>query len=336
MLSNPQTTAAPVTPATGHSVEQLLSALEELGYSLRRSGTYIQTAALYRNGDNNTSLAIYPDKNLVIDFVTTEKFSIEQLIARTLQMEDGSFAKWLADKNIVVPPVQGALFRQKMKLKTQRVFSNDLLLKLAPIYAYPLSRGISENTVRIFKGGLSSPTNKGKLSGRFIFPVFNDQYQVVGFVGRDVTSTKNTPRPKVKIVGDKSEFKYPLFINAEDIKTKREIILVESIFDCLALYECGIKTAFVLFGVDISTAQINCLLKLPLDRIIISVNNDALVGGQAGNKAASKLQTKLRKYFDAPKIQICLPPAKDWNELLMSDGGREKITDFFTQLAPHE
>ena len=48
---------------------QIIEFLRENNYPIKDSGDYISTAGHFRGGNDETSLAIYWKKNLVIDFV---------------------------------------------------------------------------------------------------------------------------------------------------------------------------------------------------------------------------------------------------------------------------
>ena len=81
----------------------------------------------------------------------------------------------------------------------------------------------------------------------------------------------------------------------------------------LALWEAGIKNVIVIFGLNISTAVLNTLLRLDPNRVIISLNNDSENG--AGNMAAHKIQRRLLSFFDSHQIKILLPSKNDFGEM---------------------
>jgi DNA primase len=78
-----------------------------------------------------------------------------------------------------------------------------------------------------------------------VFPVYNEHNQIIGFSGRHVESNNDKWKhlPKWKHVGKRNNWVYPAFNTAtgvdEEIEFKKEVILVESIGDALALYEQG-------------------------------------------------------------------------------------------------
>ena len=96
---------------------------------------------------------------------------------------------------------------------------------------------------------------------------------------------------------------------------EKEVFLVESIGDMLALWDCGIKNSLVSFGLDLSVPCLNTLLKVDPTKIYICFNNDANSSG-AGNAASQKLKKKLLKYFDPSQVKVCtLEKYNDFGEM---------------------
>lgn len=287
--------------------------LESLGYPVKICSGYYQTRALYRGGDDITSLVIYPKDNLVVDFVTGEKFSVETLIAKTLNVTEDGATDWLKNKNVVLPKTN-----YQSEIKQPEIYSKELLLKIEGNHDYLLKRGISENISRMFESGV---VRSGKLKDRYVWPIFNSKKQIMGFTGRDLTGIKKN---KYMHFGQKNNWCWPCFLNVKELKDT--IILVESPMDVMSLFECGIKNVVCLFGIDISIGLLNLLVKLNPRKIIIATNND--IKHDVGQNAAKKLKSKLSKYFDEWNIEIKLPTSKDINEMLMT-GKREEIIQIY-------
>ena len=115
-------------------------------------------------------------------------------------------------------------------------------------------------------------------------------------------------------IGDKSKWKYPMQYNNKLLTKLKKIILVESIGDMLSLWNSGIKNTMVTFGLNISLDVLNYLLRIDVNEVIISFNNDEN-NNSAGNIAAEKASKKLRKYFDYSTIKVNLPPKNDFGEM---------------------
>ncbi len=291
--------------------------LTSLGYKLTDSGQYFRTSAIYRAGDNPNSISVNKKTGNFYDFVENRRGTLEELVQLTLKLKNVSDAsEFLKTKHEFIPYTSD----QEIKIDVTKTFSNEVLSKIIKNHSYWQGRGISKTVIEQFEGGV---INEGKLKGRYIFPIYGPKKEIIGFDGRDVTFKKKI---KWKIIGPKCEFKYPLFLNHQIIKDKNEVILVESIGDMLSLWECGICNTIVLFGTEISLAVLNFLLKININKIIISLNNDE-TGSGAGNRAAEKAKNKLLRYFDNHQVRITFPPIpfNDWNEVLKSRKDLVKI-----------
>ena len=89
---------------------------------------------------------------------------------------------------------------------------------------------------------------------------------------------------------------------------------MESVGDMLALWECGIKNTIVTFGVSISVELLNLFIKLNMNKMIISFNNDSQ-NNNTGNIAAKNAENKLLKYFDRRQVSVNLPPKNDFGDM---------------------
>jgi len=280
--------------------------LTDLGYKLKDFGKEYRTRPLYRDSDNDTVLKIYKDTGHWFDFKENISGDFSLLVGMTLKLDNPEKAKeWLKNKNFVIHKSSDI---EKPLLKATKKFDIEILSKLENNQNYWLNRGVSQNILEEFKGGL---TKTGKMKNRYVFPIFNYKKDLVGFSGRDVT---NLSKIKWKHLGEKNDFVYPLFLNGEAIETQREVILVESIGDMLSLYQSGVKNILVTFGVNLSLGILNYLLKIDVKMIYISLNNDSNKNN-AGNIGAEKIYSKLTRYFDKKQLQIALPTKKDFGEM---------------------
>lgn len=183
--------------------------------------------------------------------------------------------------------------------------------RLVKDYSYWESRGISEDTVKPFLGGVA---NNGKMDKRWVFPIINDNNKIIGFTGRTLNSRI---MPKWKHLGKTSKW---IWGGKDDVESSGRAILVESIADALSLRQCGIQEVMCLFGVNLSQSLLGYLISANPQQIIISTNNDS--NHEVGQRAAIKIKNTLDKFFDPSKIEIKLPeyqPYKDWNEILTAD-----------------
>jgi DNA primase len=149
------------------------------------------------------------------------------------------------------------------------------------------------------------------MKGRYVFPIFDDRDDLIGFSGRLINPSDTLP--KWKHVGQKKNFIFP-FRATEHIQKTKTVMIVESIGDCLKLMECGVNNVLVSFGVSLSPRIIQHLLRLDVNRIVISLNNDE-DNGLVGNLAAQEYKEELMNFFDEHQLAIALPTAKDFGEM---------------------
>jgi len=301
--------------------EDIKEVLTELGFKLRDRGPYWQTNALWRNGNNFTAVQIYKDSGVWRDYVDDTSFlPFQALIEKTLGTKDKKIlSRYIQPSGDVKSPSAFEKQDQKVKIQMDETYSLEYLSKLLPHFKFYNDKEISNLTLKLYKGGLATA---GKLNGRFVFPVFdeNDPSQIIGFTGRHLRWNSESEFPKWKHVGRKSNWLYPICITGpadfcpflECIQERREIIVVESIGDSLALTENGFLNHLVVGGLDLSSKQISFLLSQELNQIIIATNNDE---SKAGLHAAIKIFVKLLNYFDINKLRINLPVGNDFGDM---------------------
>lgn len=285
--------------------------LIDLGYSNIIEGPKdYRMRPIYRDSDNNTVLSVKKDSGRFIDFSRGITGSIEDLIKLSLNLKNpDDVNKWISKRNISIEIKEEV----RPQIKAQKVYEKDMLLKLTKDHSYWINRNIPEEIVAEFDGGIAKT---GKMAGRYVFPIFNSQDQIVGFSGRDILDRKD--HPKWKHVGTKSSWCYPAKKSLKPIKEKKEVLIVESIGDALSLYKAGINNVLVSFGLEISTSIINFLLKLDVNKIRICFNNDS-DKNFAGNEASEKARNKLIKFFDHNQVVINLPSKKDFGEMTIEE-----------------
>lgn len=289
-------------------MQEIRDVLTEMGYVLHDHGKEYRAKPIYRDSDSNTVLCINKLTGQWIDFKDQVSGSFEDLVKLSLNLKSKEEAKqWVSSK------FDGFAIRKEERplVKGLKTFPKDTLDKLISDHSYWINRGVSEETLKVFQGGTAL---FGKMANRYVFPIFNSKDELIGLSGRDLLKGEFSKRPKWKHMGDKSEWKYPLKINYQIIKEKNEAILVESVGDMLSLWEAGVKNVMVTFGLEISIPLLNCLIKMDLNKMLLSFNNDSK-GNFAGNVAAEKAQKKLIKYFNPDQVRVHLPTRKDFGEM---------------------
>ena len=288
--------------------------LEKLGYNLQDCGNHWRTRAIYRNGKTNTSVIIYKDTGVWKDFgLDNQAKPFNALIKETLQTEDSKILKeYLVATTDQYKPNQPKL----EKIEMEKIYPESYLDKLLPMKTFYQKKGISDKTQTKFKCGYAGG---GKMYRRMVFPIYDLDNQIHGFSGRSVVDDDNVP--KWKHMGRKTNWIYPHHLSHDAIEEKKEVILVESIGDCMALYEAGFENVLMLAGVDISAKMISYLNTFDLDRIIIATNNDNSKEVNTGALASVKVAAKLSTIFDLSLIRINPPVCNDFGEMLECDTG---------------
>jgi hypothetical protein len=284
---------------------KLLNLLKEAGCKPRNYGSYFTCSALYRGGNDPGSVAIYLKTNIVKDFVTGKIFSLEEFLKLTLNLNDAKEINQILDEKSGYFGNSIVDIEEDPFNKTQKFFSENYLLNLKRDNTYWSKRGISNETLQEFGGGVCV---SGKMYQRYVFPIFDSRKKIQGFSGRDISGKSKI---KWKHLGKKSEWAYPFIFNYKIIQDKKELILVESIGDMLSLWDSGIKNIGITFGTEIGSGLIKAILRLDPKKIIISTNNDM---NQAGQNAALKVKAKLSDFFDQDQLLIKLPFANDFGE----------------------
>ena len=279
-----------------HDVKDILV---NIGYTLFDSGKEYRTKPLYRDSSSNNVLCIKKDSGRWVDFKENRFGNLEELVQITLKLKDLNEAKSYISNNfqLRIPKPE------KDRLKAPTIFNKEDLRHVIPDYSYWKDRGVPSETLQLFESGIM---RGGKMKDRYVFPVFDKMNRLVGVAGRDITGKQQM---KWKLLGEKSSWAYPLKYNLNFLLSEREVFLVESIGDMLAMWEAGIKNCIVTFGLAITPKVKQVLMLTDPKKIYISFNNDE---NQAGNAAAKKAHNNLCRQFDASQLEVKLPSKNDF------------------------
>jgi DNA primase len=280
--------------------------LQTIGYTPNEFGRSFRCKPLYRDSDNATVLCVDKSTGCWYDFKEGIGGSLNQLVKLTLKLKSDQEAEdFLSEKKYI----QAIEPQEEPLITLPKIFPQEQLKKLEPETSYWNKRGISNETLSIFKGGIALD---GRMCNRYVFPIPNSKGETVGYSGRDLTNSDK--RPKWKHIGHKKEWCYPLFFNKQFIADGKEAVMVESIGDMLALWEAGVKNSIVTFGLKINPKIISYLIKIDISKIIIALNNDNQKNF-AGNKASNEMEEQLSNHFDRNQLCIALPSKKDFGEM---------------------
>ena len=301
-------------------ISDLKDLLQSIGYDrLSEDGMYWRTSATYRNGDNKSSLRIHKRTGAFQDFVEKKYGSIEDLIKLTLGIDDVKLKEFYQTH---IVDINNLVDRQDTpKITMEKTWTDAELSNLLPHYKFYEDRGISKEALKFFRSGLA---HSGAMNQRYVFPIYNEEGKIHGWSGRDMTGKKDA---KWKHMGRKASWIYPAFVPLftkntsgeivtshpvlEEILRKKEVILVESIGDMLALWELGIKNVLCTFGLVVSSRLASFLMTCDVT-VVISLNNDFESDINRGKKAAIDMFIDLCNYFDVSRIKIALPSSNDF------------------------
>lgn len=284
------------------------------GYKVSEDGTgNYRTTAHYRDGGNPTSLSVNIKTGAFTDFGTGDAGSFKDLVKLIsgLEIDETKLEEYI--KKLKEYDFEDIV----KKVKVVKKYDKSILETFLPDYNYWLKRGISIETQKLFGIGLCT---SGRLYKRYVVPVFERNGDLIGFSGRYYKDDLPENVVKWKHENSSKNFLFPLHLNDEIIKKKKEIVLVESPGDLLSLWELGVKNAICLFGIKASPKVINYICGIyGLKKVWISLNDDSETNGGVGNSAAELLKKKLSLLINPDIIEIKLPPkpCNDWNEYLL-------------------
>jgi hypothetical protein len=290
----------------------VLDILKQIGYTkITDYGKQVSMSPLYRESDNPKALTVNKETGEWYDFVECVGGGLDSLVEKTLGKP--------LDNDLRARIASGVTFStdivSEIELDHIKTFDKNLLLKLNKDNTFWERRGISKRIIEKFDGGI---TLNGRMANRYVFPIFNERKDLIGFSGRLLYNSEHVP--KWKHLGAKSNWCYPTIQNGDKIFKSKTAILVESIGDMLNLNEAGIENVLVTFGVSINSKVIEFLLKADCNRVFIALNNDSfkvdLRKRNVGNISAEKTKQNLLNYFDKSQIFIALPSEKnDFGEM---------------------
>lgn len=146
---------------------------------------------------------------------------------------------------------------------------------------YFIERGFEPETLDFFDVGECMTANK-PMSKRAVVPVYDEEYNYVGCVGR---STNESMKPKwLHSKGFKKSVLYGLNIAKNEIAKTKTAILVEGQGDVWKMHEAGFNNCIGIFGSSLNDDQLFLLEKSGALNLIILTDSD-----EAGNKAYNKI-----------------------------------------------
>ena len=147
---------------------------------------------------------------------------------------------------------------------------------------------------------------------RVMFPIKNNQNQVVAFSGRTMSSDKSVPKyyntHETKIF-EKRTVLYNFSDARSFIAKENEVILCEGYMDVIKAHQNGMKNIVALMGTNIDNNKLKELLSL-VKKITLSLDND-----EAGSKAQIEIGNRIIQTTDNV-YKLKFSGAKDLDEFL--------------------
>lgn len=158
---------------------------------------------------------------------------------------------------------------------------------------------------------------------RVMFPIKNNQNQVVAFSGRTMSEDKtvakyyNTHETKIF---EKRTVLYNFSDARSFIAKEREIILCEGYMDVIKSHQNGIKNTVALMGTNIDNKKLSEILGL-VDKVTLSLDND-----KAGTEAQVEIGNRIIQKIDNV-YKLKFSGAKDLDEFLTEKNLKNKDFD---------
>jgi len=158
---------------------------------------------------------------------------------------------------------------------------------------------------------------------RVMFPIKNNQNQVVAFSGRTMSTDKSVAKyyntHETKIF-EKRKVLYNFSDARSFIAKENEVILCEGYMDVIKAHQNGVKNAVALMGTNIDNNKLKEVLSL-VKKITLSLDND-----EAGSKAQIEIGNRIIETTDNI-YKLKFSGAKDLDEFLTEKNSRNPDFD---------
>lgn len=282
------------------------------GFRLNDHGSYWTSNAAFRNGDNPNAIQIYKDTGVWRDYVEDSSFLPFEVLMKKIGIDGKSFN---------FNPNKTEETKQFRFLKSETTHNPSCLKKLLPHLDFYEDRNISKPVLDEFKCGLAV---SGKMYQRIVFPIFRQDQRIIGFAGRNVSP--NEDKPKWLNLGKTADWFYPYFLSSRcksAILKKKSVFIVESIGDCMSLFNAGVFNVLVSFGLNLSPKFVSRLNNIGVEKVFVSFNNDSASKDNRGCNGAVRAVQKLIESMDITSLFYNPPPKGDFGDM-----SSKEILDF--------
>ena len=188
------------------------------------------------------------------------------------------------------------IFEKKPERYSNKVKRDEVRRRINIPAKYYINRGYRSETLDLFDVGLCLEKNR-PMSGRIVVPIYDEDYNYVGCVGRSVSPDM---LPKwLHSKGFRKTYLYGLNLAHEYIAKTGTVILVEGQGDVWKMHEAGFKNTVGIFGASLTDDQLVLLEQSGALDVVILTDSD-----EAGEKAAEQIMEKCGRRFNyyRPKI----------------------------------
>ena len=215
-------------------------------------------------------------------------------------------------------------FIKKRKLTKEQI--NQFKLGYAPSleeknYIEQLEKKSNEKSVLINASLLNENGTRPFFNKRLVFPIFDEENNVVAFSGRKVLENIEAPKyinSKESLIFKKSSIIY----NYNNAKKYEDLIIVEGFMDVISFSKIGFNNVVALMGTSLSSEIIKKLKNHK--EILIFLDND-----QAGIKATlSIVKEFLKNGINAFILENKY--SKDADQIINEENGQQKILNILS------
>ena len=273
-------------------------------------GTYKCSCPFPNHEDKTPSFHIDNNKGLyhcfskcgggdVITFIE-EMEDLDFIDAVKLLIEDGgiNYEEVLTKEYRIVDDFDITKIKKLIDLYNSNNYINEGILdKYKCIPKYMVNKGFNEDVLREFEIGFCGDVNDD-LYNRVTIPWRDIDNKLVAINGRDITN-ESDKKYKFKKKSNKKNIIYNL--NKLE-RNDKPIVICESEFDVIKLYQLGYKRAVALGGTSLKDKK--WLLRRYTDKVILATDND-----KAGMEARKEMVNQIYHLMDIYALKI--PKDKD-------------------------
>ncbi len=169
-------------------------------------------------------------------------------------------------------------------------------LRVDPGHEYGQSRGVSREMLEQF--GVGFCLSKGTFAGRFVFPLQNEQGELIGYAGRSLDDSEPKYQFPSSVKGfQKRHVLWNFHREVRELGPDAEVIVVEGFFDLMRVKEVGYPCV-ALLGSGISQEQED-LLSTYFKRVILMLDGD-----DAGKAATDECLRRLGRRMFVKALEL--------------------------------